>query len=441
MEEHVKTIAESILAFAFVLGILIFIHEFGHFIMARLLKIRVKVFSFGFGYRLFGRTIGDTDYRVSLIPLGGYVKLAGEEPDEFDPSDKNHFLSRPKYQRFFVIVMGATFNIVLALLLTTFVYMHGIEAPALSGGPPVVDLVEEGSPAANIDIKPGDRIMEIDGQPVRSLSDFTQSVFLRPNTTAQVRIERGVTMLEKSLEIIENPHSRYREGYTGLFFRIPYQIVSLVKGQPAEKSGLQIKDRIIGIDGERIDDFQNLISKIQSSPGKALNFMIKRNGTIFEKEIVPIDEEGRGIIGAGFGIATELIKKNLPEAFGESLRFAYTNMTLIYTTIKNLIRGDLSFRVFSGPIEIASFSGETYRQGPIYFIYFIALVSLQLGIVNLLPLPILDGGHILILIIESIIRRDFNVRLKEIIIQVGFVFLLVLTGVIIYYDIIKNFFS
>ncbi len=436
-----KTIVESVLAFAFVLGILIFIHEFGHFIIARLLRIRVKVFSFGFGYRLYGKTIGDTDYRVSLIPLGGYVKLAGEDPDEYDPSDKDHFLSRPKYQRFLVIVMGATFNVILALLLTTFVYMYGIEAPALSDGPPVVDLVEDGSPAANIDIEPGDKIIAIDGKAVRSLSDFTQSTFLRPNSTARVRIERDGMVLEKSLEIIENPNSRYREGYTGLFFRIPYQVVSLVKGAPAEKSGLQIRDRVLGIDGERIDDFQNLISRIQSSPGKALNFMIKRNDEVFEKEIVPIDEEGKGVIGAGFGIATELIKKNLPGAFRESLKFAHTNMTLIFTTIKNLIRGDLSFRVFSGPIEIASFSGETYRQGPIYFIYFIALVSLQLGIVNLLPLPILDGGHILILIIESIIRRDFNVRLKEIIIQVGFVFLLVLTGVIIYYDIIKNFFS
>ncbi|MEW5806321.1 MAG: RIP metalloprotease RseP [Acidobacteriota bacterium] len=438
-----RTIVESFLTFIFVLGILVFIHEFGHFIMARLFRIKVKVFSLGFGNRLVGyrsRKSG-TDYRISLIPLGGYVKLAGENPDEHDRLDYNEFLSRPRYQRFLVIVMGALFNIVLSIVLATFIFMHGIQAPALPEGTPVVEVVKEGSPGEKAGIISGDRILEIDGKKLGSLEDFTRIIFLRPDTIARIMVERGGELMEKELSIIANPDSKYREGYTGLYFRIAYHVGEVIKGSPADKAGLKVGDRIVGINGELVDDSKELVSRFSQSAGIPLTLLIKRGNTNIEKVVTPRNEGGRGIIGVRFEMATKLIKKDFPGAVAESLRFAYSNMTLIFVTLKNLIRGGLSPRVFSGPIEIASLSRESYREGFIYFLYFIALVSLQLGIVNLFPIPVLDGGYILILITEAAIRKDFNARVKEIIMQLGLIFLIVLTGIIIYFDIIKSFFS
>ena len=433
-----KIVIESILAFATVLGILVFIHEFGHFITARLLRIKVNTFSFGFGKRLFGFERNGTDYRVSLVPLGGYVKLAGENPEEHDPSNQSEFLSRPKFHRFLVIVMGALFNIALAIVLTTCIFMYGIEMPALPDGTPVVDTVKEGSPAHQAGIMSGDKILELDGKKIVSLSEFTQSIFLRPNSKARLLIERNGENLEKGIEVIENLGSKYREGYIGILYRVPYQVFAVRKNSPADKTGLRPQDRVIGINGEYIEDIQALISRIQESAGTPITLMVKRDESVLEMVVTPELKEGKGHIGADFRVvATTLFKKDLPAAFVESLKFAYKNSTLIFVTLRNLVRGYLSLRVFSGPIEIASIAGESYRQGPLYFIFFIAIVSLQLGIVNLLPIPVLDGGHIFILIVEAIVRRDLNAKMKEIIIQTGLIILLVFMGVIIYLDIIK----
>ncbi len=439
---------ESSIAFIIVLGILVFIHEFGHFIIAKWLKIKVEVFSLGFGYRILGFKWKDTDYRISVVPLGGYVKLAGEHFEDHNASDKTEFLSRPKHQRFLVLVMGSIFNILLCIVLMTFVFMIGIEVVSLPEGFISVGYVMKGSPGEEAGIFPGDKIIKIDDKKVQSIADFEQAVVLNPNATISLLIDRDGETVVKNVHVIPNEHSRYREGFIGVFPKIPPIVGEVISGSPAEKSGITRGDKIIGIDDRRINDYYELKSIISESGGKTLSILVEREGKILEKMIIPDEEEDklekgkmRGVIGVYPRMPTKIIKKNLAEAFIESLRFSKSNAALIFIMLKKLIRGDLSFRVFSGPIEIARFSREYYRSGFVPFLHFIGVVSLNLGIINLMPIPFLDGGHILILAIEGTLRRSLSNKVKEIIMQIGLIFLIIIMGVIIYFDIIKNIFS
>lgn len=439
---------ESFLTLVFVLGILIFIHEFGHFIIAKWLKIKVNVFSLGIGHRLLGFKWKETDYRISIIPLGGYVKLAGEHFEEHNVVDDSEFLSRPKFQRLLVLVMGSTFNILLCILLMTLVFIIGIEVVSLPEGPLTVGYVMEGSPGEEAGIFAGDEIIEVNDKKVDSLSDFEKAVVLNPNSTITLLIKREGELMGKNVNVIPNEYSKYREGFIGIFPKIPAIVGGIFDGSPAERGGLKEGDRIIGVDDARIEDFYKLKNIISKSVGKPLKIILVRNGEVLETTVIPDEEEDvkekgvvRGFIGFYPKMPTKLVKKNFPNAFVESLKFAKSNASLIFIMLKKLIRGDLSFRIFSGPIEIATFSREHYRGGIIPFIYFIAIISLNLGIINLLPIPALDGGHIMIIFIEGVTRRDLNNRIKEIIMQIGLLFLVFIMAIIIYFDIIKSVFS
>lgn len=441
-------ILASIITFVIVLGILIFIHELGHFIVAKWLRIRVNVFSLGFGPRLFGLKYGDTDYRVSLIPLGGYVRVAGEHYEEHDDSDQSQFLSRPKFQRFLVLVMGSVFNVLLCIILMTLVYMVGIEVVAFPEGPVTVGFVEKGSPGEIAGILPGDKITEINGEQIHSFSDFEQAVILNPNKTVSLLLERKGELIIKKVDIIANVSSKYHEGYIGIFPVLSPVVEGVFPDSPAEKSGLKKGDRIIQVGGQEIEDYYELKNTVSRSAGKTLVFLFEREGKTLETSITPDEEQdeeeqgtGQGVIGMYPQLPSKLVKKDFPAAFLESLSFARKNAVLIFVMVKKLIRRELSLRVFSGPIEIADMSRRSYQAGIIYFISLIAIISLNLGIINLMPIPALDGGHILILFIEGVLRRDLNNRLKEIVMQIGLVFLILLMMTIIYFDIIKNVFS
>jgi regulator of sigma E protease len=431
-----------------VLGILIFIHELGHFIVAKWLSIRVNVFSLGFGPRLFGFKWRETDYRVSIIPLGGYVRMAGEHYEDHDASDKSKFLSRSKFQRFFVLAMGSIFNIFLCIILMTLVYLVGIEVVSFPEGPITVGYVEKGSPGAEANIMPGDKITEINARKVNSFSDFEQAVILNPNTTISLLLERNGELIIKQVNVIANEASKYREGYIGIFPVLPPVVEGVFPHSPAEKSGLKKGDRIIQVGGQEIDDYYELKDIVSENAGKPLILLVEREGNVLEKTMTPDEEKdeeergtGRGFIGVYPQLPSKLVKKNLPDAFLESLRFAKKNAVLIFIMVKKLIRRELSLRVFSGPIEIAAISRQSYQAGMIYFISLIAIISLNLGIINLMPIPALDGGHILILLIEGVMRRDLSNRVKEIVMQIGLIFLILLMAAIIYFDIIKNVFS
>jgi regulator of sigma E protease len=435
-EHKLPTVVSNILSIIVVLGFLIFIHELGHFIAAKLVGVKVLVFSLGFGPRLIGFQRKKTDYRISLIPLGGYVRMLGDNPTEKQTGTEGEFLSKSRPTRLFILIMGATFNILLAIGVLTIVLYSGVEMPAYLDKEPVIGAIIENSPASKVNIKPGDKILTINNQKVNNWEDLTLIISTSPNKNLKISLERKGTIIKTNLTPEAVPPRDI--GYAGLVHPIPPLVENLQPGFPAEKAGLINGDLILKIDDIPVTHFYDLHSIIQGKKGQALNFTIKRKDKIFTIPIKPIRYDGTFRIGVEVPWQTKIKKLDLPHAFKESLRRNYRMTFLTIEVLEGLISRKLSLRALSGPIDIARFSGAAARMGIIPLLEFIALVSLQLGIFNLLPIPILDGGHILILLVESIVRKDISLKVKEKILQVGFAFLVILTVVIIYLDIVKN---
>jgi regulator of sigma E protease len=429
---------ESLLAFALLLGPLVLIHELGHFSIAKLLGIKVEVFSVGFGPRLFGFRKGDTDYRLSLLPLGGYVKMLGENPDESLQGDPREFLSRPKRQRLAVLVMGPVTNIAAALLLMTIVYQAGNPEPAFLSQPPVVGAVEPESPAAKSGIEPGDRILSIEGREVRNWNDLQTRVAFSPDKTTSVVLERGGQTLTQQIHL--ESISSYQYGYAGIFPKAPAEIERIEAGMPAEKAGLQKGDRIVEVNGEPIIHFEKATRIFQASAGKPVSIKALRDGKQIDLTVVPTEQEGKGKIGLAWNQTPEMTLKRypLPQAVTHSCKWNWDNAGLLFTTLGKLLTRQISPRMMSGPIDIFKISGQQFQEGWVHFLLIMALVSLQLGVINLLPFPVMDGGHILILLVEGVMRRDLSLKIKERVMQTGFYLLIGLMGAIIYLDISKN---
>ena len=443
---------QAVFAFILVLGPLVFIHEFGHFIVAKYFGIAVPVFSIGFGPRLFGFKRAETDYRVSLIPLGGYVRMAGDEADEDRTGGPEEFLSRPKYQRFFVFVAGATFNIILAFLaLWMFFGIYGKEDVA-DRYPQVILMIED-SPAEQSGFMLDDKIITIAGQDVMKAQDFlevyTQQVRLAPNAEVPVTLERDGQRIDTLLKTGEDP--KLRQGDPGwlLTWAARPMIATVVEGGAAEAAGIEVGDRILaatgtapmpdgGHDKDPVTETE-LRAILEANPDQSVRLQIERGEQILDLELVPKAEGKVGKIGVQF-LPAETVHRSLSltEAAAESWRANIFLSKTLFVVLKRLVTGGLSLRTMSGPIGIAQVSKQALNSGARDFLYLLGFFSLQLGILNLLPIPVLDGGHILILLIEGVARRDLSDRIKERVMQVGFVFLLGFMGVIIYLDIMKT---
>jgi regulator of sigma E protease len=431
-------------AFVLVLGIVVFVHEFGHFVVAKAFGIGVTVFSFGIGPRLFGRTLGGTDVRVSAIPLGGYVRLAGDEEDAARTGAAHEFLSRPRGQRFLVYVAGGLFNIGLAVGAAWLMFwLYGKHELALPERYPVVAEVVAGSPADRAGIRRGDRILAIAGRDARDIRVQVEETTLSPGTRKTIRIEREGREIELELDTGRDP--RYHLGDPGWLLRqdVPESPVvqRVYPATPAEAAGLRPGDVVVGVEGKEPISEVELRAVLTASAGRELVLKIERNGERLELPIRPRDEGGQGRIGVTFR-TPGLVHRQLGwvEAGAESIRLNIEVTRNVFLTLRKLLRGEISVRAFSGPIEIARVSWQAV-QGFESFLGFLALISLQLGILNLLPIPVLDGGHILILATEAVFRRDLSVKVKERVIQAGFVFLLAFFAVVIYFDVIKTWFS
>ena len=434
-------VLEAALAFVVVLGILVLIHEFGHFAMAKLLRVRVETFSVGFGPRLLGIRRGDTDYRLSAIPLGGYVKMTGENPDETPSGDPAELSSRPRWQRFLVFVMGALLNILLAVVVMTIFFYRTGRSLELADTPPVVREVLPGSNAEKAGILPGDRILEVQGKDARNPSTVVEEIFLSPGTTKRLLLERGGKKITKEIEIGYDP--KYRSGETGMKLASEAEeapptedtnaVEKVLSGTPAEKAGLRPGDKIIAINGHDLPTRSELVTLIRESKGKTVGLGIKRGAERLDVRVVPETVSGSGRIGVEF-VHERL---NLASAFVESLRYNRDNAALLFVTLKSLVRLHVSPRVMSGPGEIAAAAWQAFQLGLDSSLHFLGFVSLQLGIINLLPIPMLDGGHIFILLVEGTIRRDLSAVLKERVMQAGLIFLLLFAGIVIYFDVVK----
>jgi len=439
--ETLNFLSWTVAWFIVVLGLMIFIHELGHYLMAKFLGIRVEVFSLGFGPRLVGFKKGDTDYRVSLLPLGGYVRMTGEHFDDELTGSEEEFLSRPKSHRFAVAVAGPVMNILLAVLLLAGNFMAGIQVPAFLSQPPVIGYIAESSPAAETDLRTGDRIISLGGTRTPTWEDVQLVVATSPGQEMEMMIERDGRQVQRIVRVLEDPNSGI--GFLGVYPAI-VNLISTVQDGPAKGAGLQAGDIVLAASsGEksytRLADILNLIS---SNEGKPIHFTIKRGQDVFTREITPKFDGEKARIGIAIGETpppeTRLERYGPLEAIGRSIERNLQLTGLTFRIVGKLITGQTSIRMMSGPIEIAKYSGQAASQGTLALVGFMALISLQLGIFNLFPIPILDGGVIALLVIEGILRRDLSLKVKERIFQVGFIFLILLMGIVLLNDISKN---
>jgi len=424
------------LTFLVVLGIIVLVHELGHYMAARLMKIRVEVFSFGFGKRLFGKKIGPTDFRVSLVPVGGYVRMAGEE--EYDPRNPrpDEFMAKNRAQKIFTLLLGPVMNLLLALLLIIMVNMSGVEVDSYKLEKPVIGYIEKDSPAEKAGLLPGDLLLAINGKKTATWKEVEFTIGTNPGEKLKIDFRRSDAAKATELNVASS--TQHEIGYAGFYWQWPAEINKVVKNYPAWRAGLKPGDVIIAVDERPVATYFELVEIIHASPGKPLRLTIRRGGTTFSAGLTPVAENGIGLIGFNVRIATSKIRYGLSAAVKNSFQEAGRLMFLTFDAFKKIIQRKISVKSISGPIDIARVSQQALESGFANFFMLIAFISLQLGIVNLFPIPGLDGGHLLIFIIEAIIRRDLNQKLKTILIYAGFAFLISLMVFVILNDIAKT---
>ncbi|NWG14186.1 MAG: RIP metalloprotease RseP [Acidobacteria bacterium] len=446
----------TILAFIIVLGITITVHEFGHFAMAKLLKIRVLVFSIGFGPRLVGVTRGGTEYRISPIPIGGYVKMAGEAFDEERKGAPDEFLSHSKWHRFLVAIAGPAMNIALAVALVTASYIEGIRVPRYLKEPAIVGPIAANSIARRAGLQSGDRILSVRGTRVGTWEEMEIALATAPRDALEILVQRGSQELQ--LRMGPPPSGPVTPQAVGLKFRLPRTVVAVVSpNSPAQAAGLKAGDEILSVEGNgrRAEGYDEILTLISESTGIPLMFEVRRSkgsgstgqaaagppgedAELHRLRITPAEEDGRGLIGFIPDVPMDLEKYGVLGALRESLQRNLQMAALTFKIIGRIFTGSASVKTISGPLEIARISGDAARTGSVrVFLSFLALITLQLGVFNLLPIPILDGGVIALLAVEALIRRDLSMALKERIVQVGFVFLILLMGFVVVNDLSK----
>ncbi len=426
-----------------VLGFMIFIHELGHFLAAKSFGVRVLVFSLGFGKRLFGFKRGDTDYRVSVLPLGGYVKMAGDDPSAVRDGDSGEFLARPRWQRFIVVIMGPAMNIVLAITLLAGLYHFHYQKPAYKEQPARIGDIEPDSPAAKAGILPGDLILRLGNIQNPKWEDVEIKILTTVKEPIPVEVVRdGEKMTVSVTPQAEGPN---RIGNAGWYPYVPAVIEAVEPDLPAGPAGFRPGDQIVALDGRKTLFWPRIASVIRDSNGKEIEVTVQRDGKELSARLKPVltDLDGEKVWRVGFlvGSRNGMVVRQLPwgEAVATSIGDNLRNSLATFDVLGKILTRKMSTRSLAGPIGIAQLSGEAYRAGIPELLMFVCFISLQLGIFNLLPIPVLDGGVILLLFVESLIRRDLSLAVKERFAQVGIMFLLLLAVFVMYNDILKTF--
>jgi regulator of sigma E protease len=425
----------TLISFLFVLGVLIFVHELGHFLAARRHGVRVLTFSLGFGPKILKVTRGDTEYCVSAIPLGGYVKMAGENPEDPRSGQPDEFLSKTKWQRFQILFAGPAMNIILAIVVLAFVLSQGAEMFIYMDQPPVIGAVLPDSPAAQAGIRRGDQIQTVGGRAVRTWEDLLIEISTRPNRDVEVTLLRDGGPVSTTVRPVGE--GKYEIGNIGVLPDIHPVVDSVIAGDIAEKAGFKSGDIVLAINGERVitsELFKQMVGKIGE---RDTRFTIQRGDQQLELRATPKD---RGD-GAKVGLYISNPKKSFTPGPLEAVRMSVEqnikSSGLIFRTLAGLFTGATSVRQLQGPVGIAQLSGESAQEGFIALLSLMAMLSINLGILNLMPVPVLDGGHILIMALEGIARRDFSMAVKEKMLLAGFVVLMMLMVTVIYNDLTR----
>ncbi|MEZ5399789.1 MAG: RIP metalloprotease RseP [Bryobacteraceae bacterium] len=429
-----------LLSFLVLIGVMIMIHELGHYWAARYFDVKVDAFSFGFGPRLFGFKRGETDFRVSLVPFGGYVKMAGEQPGDPVSDDPRSFLNKPRWQRVIIAFAGPFMNIVLAVGILTGLYMVKYPKTPDSSQPGTIGVVLPDSAAAAAGLREGDRVVAFDGKRDPGWEDILLTEIASVNRAIPVTVERDGQQLD--LTVTPKLDERNGIGTIGWAEQSDVMISGVEPGMDAERQGLRGGDMMVSVNGVPVRSAYRLREIIKASNGSPVDVVYSREGKEHTVSVTPaertLDDGTKSwMIGIAMAPRVTYVKLGFAEALTESVSRNLKSATLIYEMIKGIVQRRMSAKSLEGPIRIAQISGEAAREGPAAYLDLMSVVSLNLAVLNLLPIPILDGGVILLLLIEMLYRRDLSLRFKENVMKFGFVFLMMLVVFVLYNDITK----
>ncbi len=431
-----------------VLGIMVLVHEFGHFAVAKLCGVRVEVFSIGFGKRLFGFRHGDTDYRLSLLPLGGYVRMSGEAPGEETTGDPGEFSAHPRWQRILIGLAGPVCNFLLALFLMTGFYMMHNEVEAFRSQSANIDFVSDHTAAANAGLKAGDLITRYDLVVNPTWEQVSLRSALNVGQTIPVEVNRAGKSVTTQLSVPQPSGSDDFDfdtvGFVPRMQEEPITVRQIEPNMPAAKAGLQAGDKILSVDGLTLHSVDAMLAFLQQDNGKPIQLSVERDGKTSQISLQPVMADagsGHKLYRIGFAPNLPPFKIQqlpLPEALHQSVKFNLRYSGLIIEVLHRMVTRHFAVQDLSGPIGIARQTGLAVEQpGWQPIIGLMSIISLNLGIFNLLPIPILDGGVIVLLLIEGIMRRDLNQEFKERIYQAAFVVLLIFAAFVMFNDISK----
>ncbi len=435
-----------ILSIIFVLGVLIFVHELGHFLAAKLFGVRVERFSIGFPPRIISKKIGDTEYCISAIPLGGYVKMSGMIDESLDENNltgaPHEFMSKPTWQKAIILCAGVFMNFLLAVFLFGMLTWSQGEAVIPTN---TIGRVAPGSIADSLGFQAGDKLLKINDNPVNNWNDVGRSFLQNLGSPITYTIERNGQI--KSI-VLNTAHLKIQDiRRLGMNAYHPAEVGQLAPDYPAARAGLQEGDRIIAINDSAIADWYAMSEIVSASPGKPLNFRIQRGDQTLEVQITPqpvtIQNPGGtdqkvGRIGITYPIQHIEVAflPAMAKGFQESVFWAETNIQ----GFSRLLTGkDSPKETLAGPLAITKLAGDAAQQDFLNLIRLIAILSVVLAIINILPIPALDGGHLVIVLIEGAMRKPLPVKVKMAIQQVGMAFLFLLMIFIFYNDILRFF--
>jgi regulator of sigma E protease len=427
------------------IGVMILVHELGHYWAARFFDVKIEAFSFGFGPRLFGFKRGETDFRFCAILFGGYVKMAGEQfGDMTDPGDRNvnadprNFLAKPRWQRMIISFAGPAINLVLAVVLLTGLFtQHYLRVPLPRS--PIVGVVTPTGAAHQAGVREGDQLLQIDDIENPNWEDVVMKEIAGAGQAMQVVVKRSGQLLHFSVTPVYD--AKLAAGQAGWMQASQARIASVNSNDAAGKAGLEKGDILLSVNGEPLQSISRLAEVTEKTKGAPIQLTYSREGVVHQVMLTPaqreVDGQTRWLIGVLLEAPMEVVKLPLMQAFTESCRRNVQNAKLIFRFLEGIAERRMSPKSIEGPFRIAQMSGQAAREGPVEFIGLMSGVSLNLAIFNLLPIPILDGGVILMLLIEMLLRRDLDLKVKEAVLKVGFVFLMVVVVFVLYNDLSK----
>lgn len=429
----------TLLSFLVVLGILVFIHELGHFIIAKLSGVGVLKFSLGFGPKLIGIKRGETEYLISALPLGGYVKMVGESPgEEISPEDKEKsFTNKPVSKRAAIVVAGSIMNLVLAFVLLPFIYLIGIQVPTYLEKEAIVGYVVKDEAADRAGLKNGDIIISIDDNQIKNWEELSNVIISNPNKSMNLKIKRDGEI--KEIKFATEASLQTGGGVAGFLPPMSPTVGGLNKGFPADVAGLQIGDTIISVAGIKINHWIELQQAIQGSKGEGQQIFIKRGSETFDVNMKPQWSDDIKAYVIGISPIQETITRRYGPigALIEGTKKMGELTIMTFVVIKKLFFGEISIKTLGGPLMIAQVAGQAAETGLTAFLSLMAFLSLQLGILNLLPIPVLDGGYLVFFGIEAMRGKPLSEKVIMVAQQIGIALLVLLMVFVTYNDILR----